>query len=381
MLRAIVTATVRRRCRAPGGSVAACIPVCEFDDAGAWGEVLPTDGQRGFRSSTALPSRSADSRDILSIPSVSSVSSVSSVTTSATAAKGEKKQEHVRELSDWATVKEMLSYVKPSDNRDTALRLSAAFGLLIASKGLNVQVPFIFKHVVDTLSVDPTGLTPATIGTVVALTPPMLVVGYGVSRIGASLCNEMRNAVFAKVTQNAIRTVANRVFRHLHQLDLSFHLDRQTGAVSRIIDRGTRGINFIMSSMVFNVVPTALEVSMVSGCVSWSVLVFLGHHVRCRQLTNVFARCQDIGIQVWDAVCAPDGRDDRVLHGLYVLGDAVACPVSQGDEQGRVAGERGGGTSRILFFVSIFFINRLNPLHCSRALVGCLLPGGLHDQL
>ena len=163
----------------------------------------------------------------------------------------------------------MLSYVKPNNDRDTTVRLGAALGLLLASKGLNVQVPFMFKHVVDALSVDPTGLTPATIGTVVALTPPMLVVGYGVSRIGASLCNEMRNAVFAKVTQDAIRTVANRVFRHLHQLDLSFHLDRQTGAVSRIIDRGTRGINFIMSSMVFNVVPTALEVSLVSGILAY----------------------------------------------------------------------------------------------------------------
>ena len=166
-------------------------------------------------------------------------------------------------------MREMLSYVKPNNDRDTTVRLGAALGLLLASKGLNVQVPFMFKHVVDALSVDPTGLTPATIGTVVALTPPMLVVGYGVSRIGASLCNEMRNAVFAKVTQDAIRTVANRVFRHLHQLDLSFHLDRQTGAVSRIIDRGTRGINFIMSSMVFNVFPTALEVSLVSGILAY----------------------------------------------------------------------------------------------------------------
>ena len=175
----------------------------------------------------------------------------------------------VTPLGDWATVREMLSYVKPNNDRDTTVRLGAALGLLLASKGLNVQVPFMFKHVVDALNVDPTGLTPATIGTVVALTPPMLVVGYGVSRIGASLCNEMRNAVFAKVTQDAIRTVANRVFRHLHQLDLSFHLDRQTGAVSRIIDRGTRGINFIMSSMVFNVVPTALEVSLVSGILAY----------------------------------------------------------------------------------------------------------------
>lgn len=174
---------------------------------------------------------------------------------------------------DWDTIKEMLSYVRPGKGMngatDTSLRLGAAFGLLLASKGLNVQVPFMFKHVVDTLSADPTGLTPATVGTVVAMTPPMLIVGYGVSRIGASFCNEMRNAVFAKVTQNAIRTVANRVFRHLHQLDLSFHLNRQTGAVSRVIDRGTRGINFIMSSMVFNVIPTALEVSLVSGILAY----------------------------------------------------------------------------------------------------------------
>lgn len=89
------------------------------------------------------------------------------------------------------------------------------------------------------------------------------------SRIGASLCNELRNAVFAQVTQGAIRTVANQVFRHLHRLDLSFHLERQTGAVSRIIDRGTRGVNFVLSSWVVNVIPTAIEVSLVSGILAW----------------------------------------------------------------------------------------------------------------
>ena len=122
---------------------------------------------------------------------------------------------------------------------------------------------------VDALTVDPTGMTPATVATVVALTPPMLILGYGVSRVGASFCNELRNAVFAKITQNAIRTVANKVFAHLHNLDLSFHLNRQTGAVARIIDRGSRGINFIMSSMVFNVLPTALEVSLVAGILAY----------------------------------------------------------------------------------------------------------------
>jgi len=99
---------------------------------------------------------------------------------------------------------------------------------------------------VDALAADPSGVTPAVVGTVVSATPVMLIVGYGVSRAGASLCNEARNAVFATITQNSIRSVANKVFRHLHGLDLAFHLNRQTGAVARIIDRGTRGINFIM---------------------------------------------------------------------------------------------------------------------------------------
>lgn len=143
---------------------------------------------------------------------------------------------------------------------------------------------------------DPSGMTPAAIGAVVSATPAMLIVGYGVSRVGASFCNEARNAVFAKITQNSIRTVANKVFTHLHGLDLAFHLNRQTGAVARVIDRGTRGINFIMrfvrchytviafkinyifqrdflmtccSSMVFNVVPTALEVSLVAGILAY----------------------------------------------------------------------------------------------------------------
>lgn len=113
---------------------------------------------------------------------------------------------------------------------------------------------------VDTLAADPAGLTPANIGTVMALTPAMLVVGYGASRVGASFCNELRNAVFAKITQNAIRKVSNKVFRHLHDLDLTFHLNRQTGAVARVIDRGTRGINFILrfvKHLLFNSVTCA----------------------------------------------------------------------------------------------------------------------------
>ena len=174
--------------------------------------------------------------------------------------------------SDWSTIREMLSYVRTQngDRGDSGVlkrRLGVAVALLLGSKVLNVQVPFMFKHVVDAFTVDPTG--GLSTGVILTMTPTMLIVGYGAARIGASLCNEVRNAVFATITQNAIRTVSNRVFSHLHLLDISFHLNKQTGSVSRIIDRGTRGINFIMSSMVVNVIPTALEVSLVSGILAY----------------------------------------------------------------------------------------------------------------
>ena len=87
----------------------------------------------------------------------------------------------------------------------------------------------------------------------------------GVTRIGAAAFNELRNAVFAKVAQDSIRKIAQQVFLHLHNLDLNFHLNRQTGALSKAIDRGSRGINFAISALVFNIVPTVFEVSLVSG--------------------------------------------------------------------------------------------------------------------
>ena len=172
-------------------------------------------------------------------------------------------------LSDYQVLKEVWTYIKPSTSKETSRRVSAAVALLIGSKLLNVQVPFLFKYAIDTLTQDPTGTTPATVLGIAACTPPTLIILYGVARAGASLCNEARNAVFAQVSQRAIRSVANKVFVHLHNLDLTFHLSRQTGAVARVIDRGTRGINFILSSMVFNVVPTAFEVSLVAGILAY----------------------------------------------------------------------------------------------------------------
>lgn len=85
----------------------------------------------------------------------------------------------------------------------------------------------------------------------------------GATRIGATVFQELRNAVFASVAQKAIRKVASNVFEHLLRLDLNFHLSRQTGGLTRAIDRGTKGISFLLTSMVFHVVPTALEISLV----------------------------------------------------------------------------------------------------------------------
>lgn len=87
----------------------------------------------------------------------------------------------------------------------------------------------------------------------------------GATRIGAAVFQEVRNAIFASVAQKAIRRVACNVFEHLLKLDLSFHLSRQTGGLTRAMDRGTKGISFLLTSMVFHILPTALEISMVCG--------------------------------------------------------------------------------------------------------------------
>ena len=100
--------------------------------------------------------------------------------------------------------------------------------------------------------------------------PPPFVSGYGIARASALGFNELRNAVFAKVAQHSIRQIALNVFRHLHNLDLSFHLNRQTGALSKTIDRGSRGISFVLSAMLFNIAPTILELSMVCGILAYS---------------------------------------------------------------------------------------------------------------
>ncbi|CAL1548476.1 unnamed protein product [Lymnaea stagnalis] len=162
-------------------------------------------------------------------------------------------------------VKSMLVYIWPKNNLSFRIRVIVALSLLVGAKALNVTVPFIFKHGVDYLNTPANWLGIEDAGKTIFTVAFAIMVGYGLARTGAAAFNELRNAVFAKVAQSSIRKVARNVFLHLHSMDLSFHLSRQTGALSKAIDRGTRGINFVLSALVFNVAPTILEVSFVSS--------------------------------------------------------------------------------------------------------------------
>ncbi|KAJ6349094.1 hypothetical protein OIU77_006646 [Salix suchowensis] len=192
--------------------------------------------------------------------------SSSSITTSAIANKSD------QQLADMKILRTLASYIWMKDNPEFRLRVLLALGFLLVAKVLNVQVPFLFKLAVDWLTTatgNATALASFTAAnaTILALfaTPASVLIGYGTARCGSSAFNELRTAVFAKVALRTIRAVSRKVFSHLHELDLRFHLSRETGGLSRIIDRGSRAINFIISSMVFNVVPTILEISMVLG--------------------------------------------------------------------------------------------------------------------
>ncbi|OQW38871.1 MAG: metal ABC transporter permease [Proteobacteria bacterium SG_bin4] len=133
------------------------------------------------------------------------------------------------------------------------VRVIAALALLVLAKLANVSVPLVLKEIVDALDQPRAEL----------VLPVFLLIGYGVLRLCSTLFGELRDAIFAKVTQRAIRRVAIKVFLHLHSLSLRFHLERQTGGVSRDIERGTRGISFLLNFMLFNILPTLLEIGLV----------------------------------------------------------------------------------------------------------------------
>ncbi|MHB1099901.1 MAG: ABCB family ABC transporter ATP-binding protein/permease [Burkholderiales bacterium] len=150
---------------------------------------------------------------------------------------------------DWKTVKTLIPYLLEFKGR---VALAALF--LILAKAAGVTVPILFKHVVDALDVRNSAV----------FLPVFLLIAYGLLRFLGTFFGELRDAVFAKVTQRAIRRVALKIFLHLHSLSLRFHLERQTGGMSRDIERGTKGISFLLNFMLFNIIPTIVEIALVA---------------------------------------------------------------------------------------------------------------------
>lgn len=151
--------------------------------------------------------------------------------------------------NDWKTIKSLLPYLWEFRGR-----VILALVFLALAKVANVSVPLVLKEIVDALD---------TTKAMLAL-PIFLLLAYGALRLANSTFGELRDLVFAKVTQRSIRRVALNVFEHLHNLSLRFHLERQTGGMSRDIERGTAGIRFLLSFLIFNILPTLLEIGFVT---------------------------------------------------------------------------------------------------------------------
>ncbi|MFL1462919.1 ABCB family ABC transporter ATP-binding protein/permease [Roseococcus sp. DSY-14] len=169
-----------------------------------------------------------------------------------------------------AAVRAILPFLWPSprmegaqgDENGLRLRTTLAVLFLVAGKVANVMVPILYARAVDALAPkDGTGAMLAI--------PVALVVGYGLVRLMAAGFNELRNAVFAKVQARAGRRVALSLFRHLHALSMRFHMDRATGGLSRVIERGVRGIAVVLNFMLFNILPTIVEILFVCALLAW----------------------------------------------------------------------------------------------------------------
>jgi len=160
--------------------------------------------------------------------------------------------------NDWKVIAHLLPYLWTFKGR-----VILALSCLIAAKVANLGVPVLLKFLVDSMSVPP-GLQ------TLIVVPVALIIAYGLLRLSASLFTELRELIFSRVTESAVRTVALQVFEHLHALSLRFHLSRQTGGMTRDIERGTRGIQSLISYSLYSILPTIVELGLVLGYFIWA---------------------------------------------------------------------------------------------------------------
>lgn len=170
----------------------------------------------------------------------------------------------VADGDQWSILRDMLPYLWPEGHPGLKVRVVFALLALVLSKVVTVATPYAFKYATDAL----TGK--ADVATTAITAVVFLVLAYGVGRIMMVVLAQIRDAVFAKVSQRAVRELAVRTFRHLHALSLKFHLERRTGGLARIVSRGTMGIDTVLRFSLFNTFPTVLEIAFVAGILAWS---------------------------------------------------------------------------------------------------------------
>lgn len=155
--------------------------------------------------------------------------------------------------TQWDTVKSLTHHLWPAHHLNLKIRVVLAMACLVLSKLVNVYVPFLYKDAVDALSVKP-----------IIVIPVGIIIAYGLARVMSQAFGELRDYIFVHVSLHAQKAIALETFRHLHNLSLAFHLDRQTGGLSRVIERGARAIQTVLSFMLFNIMPTLLEIILVT---------------------------------------------------------------------------------------------------------------------
>ena len=164
-------------------------------------------------------------------------------------------------------LRELAPYIWPADRPDLRWRVIWAMVALIIAKVITLAVPIAYKAIVDLLTGEASGKEITAIG--LAASPVFLIIAYGVARVMMVAFAQFRDVWFTAVAQHAVRELANRTFRHLHALSLRFHLERRTGGLNRVIERGVTGVDTIVRMAVLNSIPTAVELLMISGLIAY----------------------------------------------------------------------------------------------------------------
>ncbi|MBG1232076.1 ABCB family ABC transporter ATP-binding protein/permease [Aestuariivirga litoralis] len=169
------------------------------------------------------------------------------------------------EGSQWETMRALLPYLWPKGRADLKSRVVIAMLLLLFSKVVTILTPYAFKGATDSLVANK-GIEAALLSV-----PIFMVMNYGLGRIFSVVFAQLRDAVFAKVGQRAVRELSYSTFKHLHRLSLKFHLERKTGALSRVISRGINGVDSVLRFALFNTFPTGIEIAFLCGAIAWSL--------------------------------------------------------------------------------------------------------------